>query len=115
MYIFTTSASTSGKMQNNELPHIVEYNKAAERLNNIMKDDPQLLAAAPDLRVTQVLRDPSLSYRQVLTGFLTAYKDRPALGTRAYNVVDGGRAHLPKFGTITYGELVEQIEAVSCT
>ncbi|CAK7225839.1 putative NRPS-like protein biosynthetic cluster [Sporothrix eucalyptigena] len=97
-----------------ELPHINEFKRAAKRLDYIVKNDPQLLAAAPDLRVSKVLRDPSLSYRQVITGFLTAYEERPALGVRAYDVVDGVRHNLPKFDTITYGGLRTQIEAVSC-
>ncbi|KAL1888212.1 hypothetical protein Sste5346_009686, partial [Sporothrix stenoceras] len=101
-------------MTDSELPHIAEYKQAVKHLDEIVENDAQLRAAAPDLRVTKILRDPSLNYRQVLTGFLTAYEERPALGVRAYNVVNGERKHLPKFNTISYGELRSQIKALSC-
>ncbi|KAK1762789.1 thioester reductase domain-containing protein [Phialemonium atrogriseum] len=97
-----------------QTPYEAEFDRAARRLGELAKTDPQVAAVVPDDRVTRAIQDPSLSYQQVLTAVLFGYADRQALGVRAYEIRDGTRHHFPTFTTISYGQLAKQAEAISC-
>ena len=52
--------------------------------------DPQLQKLTPDPRVGAAVRQPGLSYQQVITTILDGYADRPALSERAYDIGHDG-------------------------
>lgn len=94
--------------------HVKAYNRAVRRLREMAESDPEVAARMPDDDVTAALKDPSLSYQQMLTTLLSSYSDRPALGVRAYEVLNGARQYSSNFTTIKYSELSRQAEAISC-
>src|SRR5262249_4675448 len=61
------------------------------------------------------------SYQQVVTTVFSGYAARPALGERAYDVgadPETGRTrrdYLPRFDTITYGELHGRVKRLAAT
>ncbi len=83
--------------------------------------DPQLQKLTPDPRVGAAVRQPGLSYQQVITTILDGYADRPALSERAYDVGRDGetartfREYVPRFDAITYGELHDRVKRVAAT
>ena len=87
--------------------------RATERLDRMALTDPQIAALVPDEKVTAALKKPGLRYAEVVATALAGYRDRPALGVRAYEVEKGHRHHLAAFTTITYGELAAQVEAIA--
>jgi fatty acid CoA ligase FadD9 len=93
----------------------------ANRVIEMMGRDPQLQALMPDAAVDAALRNPDLSYQQVIDTALSGYAQRPALGQRAYKVVVDHatgrrqREYLPRFDTITYLELQNRIKGLANT
>jgi fatty acid CoA ligase FadD9 len=102
-----------------QLEHMDLLKRAAERMASMAETDPELAALKPAVEVTQRVRDPCFTYQQILATVFSAYARRPAVGSRAYEIIenpetgDKGRRHLPAYGTITYAKLVRQIEAVA--
>lgn len=94
--------------------YVAEYDRVASRLEALAKSDPQVAAVVPDENVTKAIQQPDVSLQQVITTILSGYADRPALGVRSYEIRDGARHHHKNFNTITYAQLAEQAEAVSC-
>jgi fatty acid CoA ligase FadD9 len=95
------------------------FGRAYQRLMAMAKTDPQLGQLVPIDAVTQAMQQPGLSYEGVIATVLAGYADRPALGTRAYEINTDQqtgrriRQYLPAFKTITYRQLAGQIEAVA--
>jgi fatty acid CoA ligase FadD9 len=93
--------------------------RAEARLAELAKTDSELSALMPDAEVTRAIQQPALSYQQILTTVFASYAERPALGTRAYEIAtdpDSGdrfRRVLPSYATLSYGELGRQVEAVA--
>lgn len=92
--------------------------KAAKRIWDMAKVDPELAARIPDPDVLQAFHEPGASYQRLIAKVLSAYADRPALGKRDYDIVTDAngrsvRRHLPAFKTITYSDLARQIEAIA--
>lgn len=92
--------------------------KGVARLQKLSTTDPELIAATPDPKVTEAIKNPDLSYRQIIATVLEGYSDRPALGSRSYTLdtdADGRtvRNYLRQFDTITYRELRQQIEGIA--
>ncbi len=87
-----------------------------DRIARLYATDPQFAAAAPDPAVAP---DPALGLAAVVRAVLTGYADRPALGERAVehrtDPATGRRtaAPLPRFDTLSYGELWHRVSAVS--
>ena len=96
-----------------EPDYAADFARAAARLAELARTDPQIAAAAPDPAVTAAMQAPGLSYQQIIATVLDGYADRPALGVRDYQVRKGERHHLPAFTTISYGELARQVEAIA--
>jgi len=94
--------------------YVGEYDRAASRLEALAKSDPQVAAVVPDNKVTNAIQQPGISYQQVITTVLSGYADRPALGVRSYEIQNGVRHYHKNFNTISYAQLAEQAEAVSC-
>lgn len=88
------------------------------RVENLYARDAQFAAAKPDPAVGEAADDPGLRLPGVVTTVLDGYADRPALGQRAVELVTdpGGRTTaklLPRFDTISYGELGRRVRAAS--
>ncbi|MGB1158755.1 MAG: thioester reductase domain-containing protein [Porticoccaceae bacterium] len=88
-------------------------------LLDLAKTDPEIAALVPD----PSLRESILAEDQTLVGAMecvfTAYANRPALGTRAYEIVrdpatsNAVRSYLPRFSTITYGQVQSTVKALA--
>lgn len=87
--------------------------RAAKRMAEMVKSDAQIASLVPDDQVTAAIKEPGLSYQQVIDTVLTGYAARAALGVRSYEVREGTRHYLPKFSTISYGQLSTQVKAMS--
>ncbi|MEE6168272.1 MULTISPECIES: carboxylic acid reductase [unclassified Mycolicibacterium] len=93
-----------------------------ERLENrlaaLYANDPQFAAAQPDEAVSTAVDRPGLRLPAIVKEVMAGYADRPALGTRAVELVTdaNGRTSaqlLPRFETITYRQLGDRIQAVT--
>ncbi|RJO75343.1 NAD-dependent epimerase/dehydratase family protein [Nocardia panacis] len=81
-------------------------------------EDEQVRAAAPDAAIAARVREPGIGLPRIVTTILQGYADRPAIGQRATEITveDTGRKtvrRLPRFDTVTYGELAERVAAVA--
>ncbi|WP_020099637.1 carboxylic acid reductase [Mycobacterium sp. 360MFTsu5.1] len=87
-----------------------------QRIADLCAADPQLAAARPLAGVGAALEEPGIRLPEIIHTVMAAYADRPALGQRAVEyVVENGRTVarlLPRYDTITYGEVWQQIQAV---
>ena len=92
-----------------------------KRLLEMAGNDPQLQELLPDATVEDALRQPGLSYEQLIATVLDGYAERPALGERDCEIVPNPstgrhqRKHLPRFQTITYYELHSRIKGLANT
>jgi fatty acid CoA ligase FadD9 len=90
--------------------------RRARRIGNLYANDPQFAAAKPSEAVAKAADRPGLALSQVIQTLMEGYADRPALGQRAVRFVNdtGGRTTyelLPRFETITYGQLWDRVSA----
>ncbi|BBX85282.1 carboxylic acid reductase [Mycolicibacterium aubagnense] len=88
-----------------------------QRVADLCATDPQLAAALPLPGVGAALDEPGIRLPEVIRAVMAAYADRPALGQRAVEYVtdDAGRTVsrlLPRYDTVTFGEVWRQIQAV---
>jgi fatty acid CoA ligase FadD9 len=89
------------------------FGRALQRIKAMAQTDPEIAGIMPDPAVSEAMRESGLSHAEVIAVALAGYAERPALGTRAYEILEGERHVLPAFSTITYGELVRRVEAVA--
>jgi fatty acid CoA ligase FadD9 len=93
--------------------------RAARRIQDLYATDPQFAAAKPSNAVDATVSRPGLRLPEVVKTVLEGYADRPALGQRAVRFIDDpetGRTALellPRFETITYGELANRVQAIA--
>ncbi|MGV0742475.1 carboxylic acid reductase [Mycolicibacterium sp. XJ870] len=93
--------------------------RLARRIAELTANDPQFAAAIPSEAVTAAVDEPGLRLPQIVQAVLQGYADRPALGERAVEfVVDPATGRttarlLPRFDTITYGQLWERVRALT--
>src|SRR5580693_341904 len=91
----------------------------AQRLVELCADDEQIRAAMPKPDVVEAARRPGLRLPQVLQTYAEGYADRPALGWRARTLTTDpatGRTTsrlLPRFETITYCDLWDNVRAAA--
>jgi fatty acid CoA ligase FadD9 len=89
------------------------------RIARLYASDRQFQAADPLPEVVDGARRPGLRLPEVIETLVAGYRDRPALGQRARELVldpTTGRTTtrlLPNFETISYGELWAQVRAVA--
>ena len=101
------------------MPNATHEEWLARRVEHLTATDPQFAAARPDPAVTEELDQPGLGLSQVIRTVLARYADRPALGQRAVEFVahpTSGRTVLellPRFETLTYGELGERADTLA--
>ncbi|WP_156745360.1 AMP-binding protein, partial [Mycobacterium sp. 1165178.9] len=88
------------------------------RVEELIANDPQFAAARPDPAITAALEQPGLRLPKIIRTVLDGYADRPALAQRAVEFVTDAKTGrtsaelLPRFETITYGELGERVSAL---
>ncbi|GGD80814.1 SDR family oxidoreductase [Croceicoccus mobilis] len=96
--------------------HLVEVARA--KMRRMIANDPEIAARVPEPGVTAALQRPDASYRHMIAAVLEGYADRPALGSRHYELDDDGagrmvRRYTDRFDTISYAELSRRIEAIA--
>ncbi|KHO21772.1 carboxylic acid reductase [Mycolicibacterium setense] len=90
----------------------------ASRIADLTANDPQFAAAIPSDTVTAAVDVPGLLLPEIVQTLLQGYAERPALGERALEfVVDPATGRtvarlLPRFDTISYGELWGRVSAL---
>ncbi|BCO90184.1 carboxylic acid reductase [Mycobacterium paraintracellulare] len=88
------------------------------RIEELIANDPQFAAARPDPAITAATEAPGLRLPQIIRTVLDGYADRPALAQRVAEFVTDAKTGrttaelLPRFETITYGELGERVSAL---
>ncbi len=88
------------------------------RVEELVATDPEFAAARPDPNITAALERPGLRLPQIIRTVLDGYADRPALAQRAVEFVKDAKTGrtsaelLPRFETITYGEVGERVSAL---
>ncbi|RDI64085.1 carboxylic acid reductase [Nocardia pseudobrasiliensis] len=88
------------------------------RVADLVARDEQVRDAQPVLSVGDAVQSPELSVAQIVATIMEAYADRPALGQRAVEFIteETGRRRatpLPRYDTITYGELWGRVGALA--
>ena len=79
-----------------------------DQLMALAARDPQIAALLPDDEVTASIKEPGLSYQEVLARIFQGYAERPALGVRSYEIATDPRTgrkarhYLPAYTTISY-------------
>ena len=93
--------------------------RLTRRIADLYDTDPQFAAAAPSQTVSAAADNPDLRLPQVVQTIMAGYADRPALAQRAVDYVTDpatGRTTaelLPRFDTITYGQLWGRVQAAA--
>ncbi|BBZ48435.1 carboxylic acid reductase [Mycobacterium heidelbergense] len=93
--------------------------RLARRVDDLTANDPQFAAARPDPAVAAALERPGLRLPQIIRTALAGYAERPALGQRVVEFVEDpktGRTSLellPRYETVTYGELGDRVDALA--
>ncbi|MFR9749490.1 carboxylic acid reductase [Nocardia sp. 004] len=90
-----------------------------DRIAELYAEYDDIRKAAPRAEIVEQIHQPDLRLAQVIETAMIGYADRPALGQRATELrIDEktGRARLtplPKYHTITYGQLWERVRTVA--
>jgi hypothetical protein len=106
-------------MANQAVHDVTQGKPSDQKLARLQAEDEQFSAAYPLKEVVAAKRQPGMRIAQILQAVMEGYADRPALGQRARELVTDsvtGRATLrllPRFDTITYGELWARARAVA--
>jgi fatty acid CoA ligase FadD9 len=92
--------------------------RLVNRISDLYANDPQFAAARPDEAISTAVDRPGVRLPAIVNEVMAGYADRPALGTRAVELVTdaNGRTSaqlLPRFETITYRQLGDRIQAVT--
>ncbi|OBG74911.1 MULTISPECIES: carboxylic acid reductase [unclassified Mycobacterium] len=93
--------------------------RVADRIRRLEAGDEQFRRAKPDLDVQRAAREPGQRLPQILQTFVEGYADRPALGWRARELTTDpatgrtGSRLLPRFDTVTYRELWDNVAAIA--
>lgn len=96
-----------------------EMKRYIGRVLAMAKTDPQLAKLMPDPSLTALIDDESVTYDHMIARILDGYNERPALGTRDYEIVrcpetgDNIRSYQPSFSTISYTELHQNVKALA--
>jgi fatty acid CoA ligase FadD9 len=96
----------------------VRQQEIAQRLRDLVAGDEQVRAAVPDPAITEALAREDAPLAPAIAELMRGYADRPALGARAVEFVTDETGHtrsrlLPRYDTITYGELWRRSSAVA--
>ncbi|MGQ4599077.1 carboxylic acid reductase [Nocardia sp. R6R-6] len=88
------------------------------RITRLYAENDDIRNATPRAEIAEQICEPGIGLARIIETIMVGYADRPALGQRASepHTDDRGRARLtllPRFQTITYGELWERVRAVA--
>ncbi|WP_039804648.1 carboxylic acid reductase [Nocardia araoensis] len=88
------------------------------RITRLYAEYDDIRNATPRADVAKKVREPGIGLAQIVETVMVGYADRPALGQRATEprTDETGRTTLtllPRFDTITYGELWDRVRAVA--
>ncbi|MGW4285309.1 AMP-binding protein, partial [Nocardia sp. NPDC004750] len=88
------------------------------RITRLYAEYDDIRNATPRADVAEKIRDPGAGLAQIVETVMVGYADRPAVAERATELRtdETGRTTatlLPRFDTITYGELWERVRAVA--
>nr|WP_280411289.1 carboxylic acid reductase [Nocardia asiatica] len=88
------------------------------RVTRLYAECDDIRNATPLAEVSEKMREPGAGLARIIETVMVGYADRPALGQRAAELRtdEAGRTTrtlLPRFDTITYGELWERVRAVA--
>ncbi len=95
------------------------HERTARRIADLYAKDQQFAAAKPNETVSAAIEQPGLPLIEIMRTVTEGYSNRPALGERAVEFVAdpaSGRTSvqlLPRFVTITYGELWVRVGALT--
>ncbi|WP_440557359.1 carboxylic acid reductase [Streptomyces sp. SCPE 10] len=95
------------------------HDQYEQRMADLCRSDPQIRDAMPRQEVRAAAFREDLSLAETMDILMSGYADRPALGERATEIFTDqvtGRTEsrlLPRFDTITYGELRARVSAVA--
>ena len=93
--------------------------RLARRIEDLIAADEQFAAAKPDPTIAKAIHQPGLRLPELIQILMEGYADRPALGQRAVEFITDpstGRTSLellPRFETITFGELGDRAGALA--
>src|SRR5690242_8382634 len=93
--------------------------RLARRIAELYANDAQFAAAQSSEAINAALHKPGLRLAQIVQTVMEGYADRPALGQRAVQPATDPRTGrtttelLPRFDTITYGEVWVRVRAVA--
>jgi len=96
-----------------------QWERLALRRERLYAEDAQFRDTRPDDAVAEAVRRPGLRIAEAMATVMEGYADRPALGQRAREVSTDaatGRtalSFLPRFETVSYGELWGRVRAVA--
>ncbi|WP_123029140.1 carboxylic acid reductase [Mycolicibacterium stellerae] len=89
------------------------------RIADLKATDPQFANTSPDEAISEAIERPELRLAHIVATVFDGYAERPALGARAVEFsTDGetGRTKaelLPRFQTISYGELSGRVQSIT--
>ena len=88
------------------------------RIADLYSTDPQFAAAKPDPAISAAIEQPGLSLAEIVRTVMEGYAERPALAQRAVEFVSDRKGRttaklLPRFDTITYGEVWARVGALA--
>ena len=98
------------KFQRKAYPEASAVKRSILRLYDLADIDPQIAAHIPKDEVKTAFKNPDATLFDMVDFALTAYRDREALGERAYDVISEAREYRAEFSTITYGVLQDRIK-----
>lgn len=93
--------------------------RVMQKLQTLIETDPQLAALVPIESVGESICAPGQSLDQAMDKAFDGYADRPALGSRDYDIAHPTetkkrtRSYKPSFKTITYAQLQKRIHNVA--
>lgn len=89
------------------------------RINALAEKDPQLGVLKPIEKIRTIALNNDLTYDQVIAGFLDGYANRPAVGTRTYEIVKdittgkNRRNYLANYSMISYQAFHQRIKGLA--
>src|SRR5437660_6450187 len=98
---------------------VTREERLARRISDLYATDQQFADARPREAVANAIESPELRLPQIIQTVIDGYADRPALGQRAVEFrtdPSTGRTSLellPRFETITFGELADRTGALA--
>jgi fatty acid CoA ligase FadD9 len=98
---------------------VTREERLAHRIAELYETDQQFADTKPNAAISKAISEPQQPLAEIIRRAMEGYSSRPALGQRAVEFVTDdhtGRTtaqFLPRFDTITYGELWRRVETLA--